>query len=214
MSNSELKAVIESLEKERGISRESLLQMVEAAILSASRKTLAPSGDLRIEVNPKTFAIKAFSRMEVAEKPNPGLNQIDLRKAREVNPDAEVGEFVEIEATPKNLGRIAAQAAKQAIIQRIRQAEREIVLNEFKDKVGDIVGGSVLRMERSDLIIDLGRVEAILPASEKVYTEDYQPGDRIRALLLSVQQHSSGHHIVLSRSHPNFVRRLFELEVS
>jgi len=121
---------------------------------------------------------------------------------------------VETEITAKDFGRIAAQTAKQAIIQSIRQAEKEIVVKEYKDRLGDIVSGSIVRVERGDVIIDLGRVEAIMPLRERVPTEEYQIGDRLRAYVLSVQDHISGHHIVLSRSHPDFVKRLFALEIS
>jgi N utilization substance protein A len=212
--SSELLAVIESLEKERGIDRESLAQMVEAAIMSASRKGVDAARDLRVEVDRKTLDIRAYVKAEVVERPRARQAEISLAEARRVKPDAKLGDMVEIQAAPKDFGRIAAQAAKQAIIQRIRQAERDIVLKEYQDRVGDIVSGTILRIERNDLIVDLGRVEAIMPASERVRTEEYQPGDRLRAYVLSVQEHVSGHHIVLSRSHPDFVRRLFELEVS
>lgn len=213
MSN-ELLAVIESLEKERGIDRESLAQMVEAAIMSASRRGVDSTRELRVEVDRKTLEIRAFAKAIVVERPRARQSEISLSEARRVNPEAQLGDLVEVQAAPKDFGRIAAQAAKQAIIQRIRQAEREIVLKDFQDRVGDIVSGSILRLEHNDVIIDLGRVEAIMPSAERVRVEEYQPGDRIRALLLSVQEQASGHHIVLTRSHPDFVRRLFELEVS
>ena len=211
---SELLVVIESLEKERGIDRESLAQMVEAAIMSAARKGVDATRDLRVEVDRKTFVIRAYAKVLVVERARMRHPEISLAEARRINADAQIGDMIEIEAAPRDFGRIAAQAAKQAIIQRIRQAERDIVLKEYQDRVGDIVSGSILRIERNDIIVDLGRVEAIMPYSERVRTEEYQPGDRLRAFVLSVQEHVSGHHIVLSRSHPDFVRRLFELEVS
>lgn len=212
--SSELLAVIESLEKERGIDRESLAQMVEAAIMSAARKGVDVARDLRVEVDRKTLDIRAFVKAVVVERPRSRQSEISLAEARRFKSDAQLGDQIEIPAAPKDFGRIAAQAAKQAIIQRIRQAERDIVLKEYQNRVGDIVSGTILRIERNDVIVDLGRVEAIMPAGERVRTEEYQPGDRLRAYVLSVQEHVSGHHIVLSRSHPDFVRRLFELEVS
>ena len=214
MSTNELLAVIESLEKERGIERESLIQMVEAALISASRKSVGPVKDLRIEMDRKTLAIRAFAKVVVVETARSRQTEISLSEARRISPSAVLGDELEVEITARGFGRIAAQAAKQAIIQRIRQAEKDIVLKEYKDKVGDVVSGSIVRLERNDVIVDLGRVEAIMPASERVRTEDYVTGDRIRAYIVSVQEHSSGRHIVLSRSHPNFVKRLFELEIS
>ncbi len=214
MGGNDLLAVIENMEKERGISRDSLIQMVEAALLSASRKSVGPANDLRIEVDRKTLNIKAFAKMEVVENVTSRNTQISVSEAQRRQRGAKVGDIVEIEVPAREFGRIAAQTAKQAIIQKIRHAEKEVVVKEYKDREGDIVSGTIMRVERGDVIIDLGRVEAIMPARERVQNEEYQVGDRIRALVLSVQDHTTGHHIVLSRSHPNFVRRLFELEIS
>lgn len=214
MGNNDLLTVIENMEKERGISRDSLVQMVEAALLSASRKSVGPAKDLRIEIDRKTLNIKAFAKAEVTERVQSRHTQVSLSEARKYKRDAKVGDIIEIEVPARDFGRIAAQTAKQAIIQKIRHAEKEIVVKEYKDREGDIVGGTIIRLDHGDVIIDLGRVEAIMPARERVQTEEYQIGDQIRAYVLSVQDHTSGHHIVLSRSHPNFVRRLFELEIS
>lgn len=212
--NNELLAILNYMEKDRGINREVLLEAVEFALQSAARKNFGASQELRIQIDRKTCDIKAFTPTEVvAEKPAaPG--QILLEDARRLRADAKVGDMVEVESTPTNLGRIAAQTAKQAILQRIRQAERDIVFDEYKDRVGDIVSGSVRQFNRSDIIVDLGRAEAILPAKERVPTEEYQVGDRVRAYIMEVQDNSMGPGVVLSRSHPDFVRKLFELEVS
>ena len=214
MSSNELLAVIENMEKERGIDRDFLIQMVEAALISASKKSVGPARDLRVEIDRKTLSIKAYNKVEVVEQVISKNNQIALADARRIKPDVQLGDLVETEITAKDFGRIAAQTAKQAIIQRIRQAEKEIVVKEYKDRLGDIVSGSIVRVERGDVIIDLGRVDAIMPLRERVPTEEYQIGDRLRAYVLSVQDHVSGHHIVLSRSHPDFVKRLFALEIS
>ncbi|MDD5676837.1 MAG: transcription termination factor NusA [Kiritimatiellae bacterium] len=214
MSSNELLAVIENMEKERGIDREFLIQMVEAALISASKKSAGPARNLRVEIDRKTLSIKTYTQVEVVEHVASKNNQISLADARRIKPDAQLGDFVETEIVAKDFGRIAAQTAKQAIIQRIRQAEKEIVVKEYKDRLGDIVSGSIIRVERGDVIIDLGRVEAIMPLRERVPTEEYQIGDRLRAYVLSVEDHVSGHHIVLSRSHPDFVKRLFALEIS
>ncbi len=214
MSSNELLAVIENMEKERGIDRDSLVQMVQEALLSASRKSVGPADNIRIEVDRNTFKIKTFAKVTVVEIVQSRESEISLIQARKSNPDAKIGDVIEIEVTPRNFGRIAAQTAKQAIVQKIRQAEKEVVVKEYKDRLGDIVSGTVARMDRGDVIVDMGRVEAIMPACECVQTEEYQIGDRIRAYLLSVQDHKSGYHLVFSRSHPNFVKRLFELEIS
>ncbi len=212
--NDELIAVLNYLEKERGIDREVMLEAVESALLAASRKSVGPANELRIEIDRTTCDIRAFAMAEVVDAAKPKPTEISLRKAQALKPEAQVGDEVEVEVTPKNFGRIAAQTAKQAILQRIRQAEKDIVYNEYKDRVEDIVTGVVRRFERSDIIIDLGRAEAVLPARERVPTEEYQIGDRIRAYILRVESSMNGADIILSRSHPNFVRRLFELEVS
>jgi transcription termination/antitermination protein NusA len=196
------------------LDREVLIQAVEYALQSASRKSIDTEKEPRIEIDRTTCDIRAFAAMEVVEKPRRGTNQIGLAKARRIKPDAIIGETIDVEVAPKDFGRIAAQAAKQAIIQKIRQAERDVVYDEYKDRVGDIVSGSVRQFNRSDIIVDLGRAEAVLPAAERVPTEEYQIGDRIRGYVLKVQSGAAGPSVVLSRSHPDFIRKLFQLEVS
>jgi N utilization substance protein A len=212
--NSELIAVLNYMEKERGIDRETLFQALESALLASSRKSAPISQELRIEMDRETCDIRAIATKTVVEKVEEPETQASLSEARRVNEDAQLGDSVDIEVTPQNFGRIAAQTAKQTIMQKIRQAEKDIVFEEYKDRVGDIVIGSVRHFNRSDIVVDLGRTEGILPSRERVPTEEYQVGDRIRAYVLSVDNSSSGTNIVLSRSHPDFVRRLFELEVA
>jgi N utilization substance protein A len=202
------------MERERGIDRETVLTAVESALLSASKKTSGPQRDLRIVIDRSSYDIRAFAMLDVVEKVLDPNVQVSLAKARASQPNAQLGDTVEVEVTTKDLGRIAAQTAKQAIMQRIRQAEKERIYEEYKDRPGDIVTGAVRRFDRSDVIIDLGQAEAIMPAKERVPTEEYQVGDRVRAYLLRVDSTSHGPDLVLSRSHPDFVRRLFELEVS
>ena len=212
--NGELSAILSFLEKERGIDRETLFQTVESALLSASRKSVGPAKNVRIHMDRKTCDIKAFATVTVIDKVVNPHDEINLPDARRIKPDVMVGDTIEIEVTPKNFGRIAAQTAKQAILQKIRQAERNIVYEEYRDRVNDIISGTIRRFERSDIIVDLGRAEAILGAKERISTEIYQIGDQVRALVVSVQDNPSGPSIILSRSHPDFVRRLFELEVA
>lgn len=212
--NNELMAILNYMEKERGLDRETLVQAVEYALQSASKKDFGPNDNLRIQIDRKTCDIHAFAPMKVVPDVFLPEAEIELAAALKIKPDAKIGDFVEVEVKPKNLGRIAAQTAKQAIIQKIRQAEKDIVFEEYKNRVGDIVSGSVRQFNRSDVVIDLGRGDAIIPSKERVPTEEYQVGDRIRAFVLAVQSGSGGPQILLSRSHPDFVRALFKLEVA
>jgi len=212
--NNELIAILNYMEKERGIEREVLIEAVEFALQTAARKADHIDRTLRIAIDRKTCDIKAFALATVVEGKPANEQQIALVDARRINPAVQPGDEIEREVRPANLGRIAAQTAKQAIAQKIRQAEREIVFDEYRGRDGDIVSGAVRQFARGDIIIDLGRAEAVLPARERVPTEEYQVGDRIRAYVLSVLNNPNGPAIMLSRSHPDFVRRLFELEVS
>ena len=213
--NSELIAMLDYLEREKGIKREILVEAISSALLAASKKSFTSgTRELRIEINPQSGSIRALAKLIAVEKVSNPHDEILLLKAKAVKADAKVGEEVEIEVTPKDFGRIAAQAARQAINQRIRQIEREMIYDEFKDRAGEIVNGTVRRFEKSDVIIDLGKFEGVMPSRERVVTEDYNVGDRLRAYVVAVDNASRGPEIILSRSHPNFVRRLFELEVS
>jgi transcription termination/antitermination protein NusA len=213
--NSELLTMLDLLERERGIKREILVDAISTAILAASKKSFTSgTRELRIEIDPSTGRIGAIAKLIARDIVREPHDEISLAKARTVKPDAADGDEVEIEVTPRDFGRIAAQAARQAINQRLRQVEREMIYDEFKDRAGEIVTGTVRRFERSDVILDLGKFEGVMPSRERVLTEDYNVGDRLRAYVVAVESGSRGPEIILSRSHPNFVRRLFELEVS
>ncbi len=212
--NAEMLTMLDFLERERGISRDVLVEAISGALLTASKKAFATARELRIEINSKTGDIKAFAKPIVVERVTNLHDEIALAKARAIKADVQIGDEIEIEVTPKDFGRIAAQAARQAIMQRIRQIEKDMIYDEFKDRAGEIVSGTVRRFERSDVIIDLGRFEAVMPSRERVPTEEYSVGDRIRAYVVAVENGARGPEIILSRSHPNFVRRLFEVEVS
>ena len=211
---SELQALFDYYEKEKGIDRETMIEAVSSALLSASKRSIGPARELRIDIDPEKGGIRALAKLVVVEEVTKPFEELDLATARRVQPDAELGGEVEVEVTPKDFGRIAAQTAKQAMMQRLRQAEKAMIYDEFKDRAGDIVAGTVRRFERSDVVIDLGKFEAIMPSRERVQTEDYNVGDRIRAYVVEVENGARGPEIILSRSHPNFVRRLFEAEVS
>ncbi|MDQ6654740.1 MAG: transcription termination factor NusA [Verrucomicrobiota bacterium] len=212
--NAEFIAMLDYLERERGIKRDILIEAVSNALLSASKKSVSMSRDLRIDIDPKSGAIRALAYPLVVETVTNPADEISVNKARAIKPDAALGEAVEVEVTPRNFGRIAAQTAKQAMMQRIRQVEKEMIYEEFKDRAGEIVSGTVRRFDRSDVILDLGKFEAIMPQRERVVVEDYNVGDRLRAYVVAVENGIRGPEIIVSRSHPNFVRRLFELEVT
>lgn len=213
--NSELIAMLDYLERERGIRREMLIDAISSALLAASKKNFTSgTRELRIDIDPKGGAIRAMAKLIVVDKIANPHDEVLISKAKTVKADAEIGDEVEIEVTPRDFGRIAAQAARQAINQRIRQIEKEMIYEEFKDRAGEIVNGTVRRFEKSDVIVDLGKFEGTMPSKERVVTEEYNVGDRLRAYVVAVENGSRGPEIILSRSHPNFVRRLFEIEVS
>ena len=212
-------ALIEYYEKEKGIDRDKVVAALEFAFISAYRK-MVPGADaietLRAEVNTRKGETKIFGSLTVVadEDYHDKFNQVPLLTARRKNPEAQPGDIQEFNITPKDFGRIAVQTAKQTMMQRLRQAEKEMIYEEFKDRAGDIVSGTVRRFDRSDVLIDLGKFEGLMPSRERVQTEEYNVGDRIRAYVLAVENEGRGPEIILSRSHPNFVRRLFEAEVN
>jgi transcription termination/antitermination protein NusA len=212
--NSDLLAVLDYMEREKGIKREILLDALSGALLTAAKKSVGPARDLRVTIDPKSGEITALANLIVSDVVRSIHDEIPLARARKIKPDAVVGDVIEVEVTPEGFGRIAAQTARQAILQRIRQIEKEMIFDEFKDRAGEIVSGTVRRFDRSDVVVDLGKFEAVMPMRERVATEDYNIGDRIRAYVVAVENTNRGPEIIISRSHPNFVRRLFEVEVS
>jgi len=212
--NADFIAGLEFWEREKGVSRETLMAAVHEALLQAAKKAVGPARELRVEINQKNGDINAFAKLIVAEKVISQHDQISVFDARRINPDAKVGDEVEKEVTPQGFGRIAAQYAKQALMQKVRQAEKALILTEYKDRVGDIVSGTVRRFDRSDVILDLGKFEAVMPNKERVPTEEYQVGERIRCLVKAVQEGAHGPEIILSRADTKFIIKLFQLEVS
>ena len=212
--NADFLAVLEFWEREKGINRDVLVAAVEEALLSAAKKAVGPARELRVVIDQKNGDIKAFAKLIVSEKVMSKHDQISVFDARRIKADAQIGEEIEEEVTPVGFGRIAAQYAKQALMQHIRRAEKELIYSEFKDRTGDIVSGTVRRFERSDVTVDLGKFEALLPNRERVPTEEYQIGERIRCYVKAVEQSPHGPEIILSRADPQFVVKLFQLEVS
>src|SRR5881296_1578865 len=212
--NAEFLAILEYWEREKGINKDVLVKAVEEALLSAAKKAVGPARELRVAIEAKTGDIRAFAKLVVSEKVVSKHDQISVFDARRIKPDAQVGEEIEVEVTPAGFGRIASQYAKQSLMQHIRRAEKQLIFTEFKDRVGDIVSGTVRRFERSDVMVDLGKYEALLPNRERVPTEEYQVGERIRCYVKAVQEGPHGPEIILSRGDPQFVIKLFQLEVS
>src|SRR6478609_9059 len=212
--NADFLAELEFWEREKGISRDVLVGAVQEALLSAAKKAVGPARDLRVTIDPKNGDIKAWAKLIVSEKVISKHDQISHFDARRIKPDAAVGEELETEVTPAGFGRIASQFAKQALMQQIRRAEKAMIFTEFKDRVGDIISGTVRRFERSDVTVDLGKYEALLPNRERVPTEEYQIGERIRCYVKAVETGPHGPEIILSRADPQFVIKLFQLEVS
>src|SRR5881392_659898 len=212
--NADFLAVLEYWEKEKGISRDILVAAVQESLLSAAKKAIGPARELRCAIDPKNGDIKAFAKLVVSERVISTHDQISVFDARRIKAEAQVGEEVEVEVTPVGFGRIAAQYAKQALMQHIRRAEKQLIFSEFKDRVGDIISGTVRRFDRSDVFVDLGKYEALLPNRERVPTEEYQVGERIRCYVKAVEQGTHGPEIILSRADPRFVIKLFQLEVS
>ncbi len=211
--NGELIAVLDYLHREKGIDREVLIQAVEASLLSACRKGVKQAKNLSVEVDRKTGKIRTLAEYLIVETVNEPDTEMTLADARRHKANAQLAETVKIEVTPENFGRIAAQTAKQIIIQKIREAEREIVFNEYKGREGDLVTGIVRRYEHGNVVVDLGKTEALLPYKEKSPTEDYAVGSRVRGLIIGVKTTAKGPEITLSRATPNLVKKLFDMEV-
>ncbi|BCW97265.1 MAG: transcription termination/antitermination protein NusA [Armatimonadota bacterium] len=211
--NEEILDALRQIEKEKDIPFEVLMEAIESALVHAYKKHFAATGDVRVRVESTRAGFRVFCQKDVVEHAeNPHL-EISLAEAKAINPDAAIGDIIEFEVTPENFGRIAAQTAKQVVVQRLRDAEREQVYEEFGDRVGEIVTGTVQRGEGRNVIVALGKVDAILPPAEQVPTEPYNFNDRIKVYVLEVRRTTRGPQVIVSRTHPNLIRGLFELEV-
>ena len=209
-----LDRMIDQVAKEKGISRDTLVEALEAALVSAARKRFGPKVELEAQYSDSTGEIEVFRfRDVVAEVIDPSV-EIDLDTARnELDPEAEIGDQLGEKIGAETFGRIAAQTAKQVIIQKVKDAERENIYADYKDRKGDIVTGVVQRFEKKNTVVNLGRAEAILPVTEQIPKETYRQGDRIRALIIDVKRTQKDPQIILSRSDPSFLVKLFEQEV-
>src|SRR4030095_6413596 len=213
--NRELIIVIDQLGREKGIDKEVLFEALESALLSASRKSLGPGDNIRIHIDRKTGEFRVYHRKKVVEAVIDPELEISLADAKALTPEAELDVELELlqDRPLQDLGRIAAQTAKQVILQKVRDAEREGIYSEFAGKEGQILRGVVHRIEKRNVILEIGKAEAILPDREQIPGERYNPGDRIRAFVLEVRRSTKGPQITLSRTHPGYLARLFETEI-
>jgi len=208
-----LNQVIEQVGKDKGLDKEIIIAAVEEAMLTAAKKKLGVKHGLEAQYNRELGEVEIFQFKEVVEEVEDEFTQMTLEQARELDEEAQIGDSIGIKVDTSDFGRIAAQTAKQVIIQRVKDAEQENIYIDYKDRKGEVVNGIVQRFERGDIIVNLGRVEALLPKEEQVQRESYRQGDRIRAYILDVKRAPRGPQLILSRTHPNFLVRLFELEV-
>jgi len=208
-----LNHIIDQVVKDKGINRDILIDALESAVLSAANKKFRNTRDLEAHFNDEIGEVEVFEFVTVVEEVVDSYKEIDIDEAREVDPDVEVGDSLGMMLEAGSFSRIAAQTAKQVIIQKVREAEREGVYTEFKDRVGEVVNGIVRRYERGDLIVDLGRAEALLPNREQVPRENYRQSDRVRAYISEVKMSAKGPQIILSRTHPGLLISLFSSEV-
>ena len=214
--NAELLHLIDQISREKGIEKETLEEAIVSAILSAGRKRYGTAENMGVRLDDETGGVTLFFEKQVVQASDVSDDslEVSLEDARETYPDASLGDTVEISHELEGFGRIAAQTAKQVIIQKVREAERDMVYREFKHRQGDLVNGIVTRVEREgNLMVDLGKTEALLPRREQSFREVFRRGDRIRAHIIEVKRSSSGPQVILSRTHPVFLMRLFEMEV-
>jgi N utilization substance protein A len=213
MMLSDLEKMIDSYQKEKSIPRDALIDILESAMVAAARKKYGTYRDIEAHYNPELGEVELFEFREVVETVEDHEVEITLEEAREAGGDWELGDSYGQKVNAAELGRIAAQTAKQVIMQKIRDAERELTFNEFKDRKGELITGIVRRFEKGAIIVDLNRAEAILPRREQVPTETYRPGDRIQAYVLDITRATRQPQVVLSRTHPGLLMKLFEMEV-
>ena len=210
----EVISALDELEKERGISKEYLIESLEAALVTAYKKNFDSVDNVKVTIDRETGAIHIYSVRTVVEVSEDPLLEIELKEAKKISKTAQVGDIVNLEIVPKDFGRIAAQTGKQVVVQKIREAERNITFTEFNDKKGEIVSGLVQKADGNIVVMDLGKLEGVMPLKEQIPTEKYKVNDKIRGYVLDVERGVKGiPQAIVSRSHPDFVRKLFEFEI-
>ena len=212
--NKEMFLALEELSIEKGINKDYILDAIEQALITAYKRNFNSQENVKIVIDEEHYKINVYSMREVVEECFDPAIEIEVADARKIKKRAKIGDIVEVEVTPKDFGRIAAQTAKQVIVQKLREAEREIVYSEYSDRQGEIVSGIVQKVEKNVVIVDLGKLEGIMPSNEQVPGEIYNQNDRIKAYVLEVNKNAKGiPQMLISRTHPGFVRRLLELEI-
>lgn len=213
MDSVEFIEALNQIEKEKGIDKEIIFEAIETSLVSACKKNFGTSQNIKVVINRETGTVSCFAQKIVVEEVTDKMLEISLKDAKEINPFFTVGDVIDIVVTPKNFGRISAQTAKQVVVQKFREAEREILYNQYITKEKDIITGIVQRKERKNIIIQLGKIDAILAPNEQIQGEEYKFMDRIKVYVLEVKQTTKGPQIYISRTHPELVKRLFEQEV-
>jgi transcription termination/antitermination protein NusA len=204
---------LREIEKEKGVSKEIIFEAIESALISSYKKNFGSSQNVIVEIDKDTGKSKVFALKEVVEEVEDKSSEMDLEQANNINPNHELGDCIRVEVTPKDFGRIAAQTAKQVVIQRIKDAERDVIYDEFINRENEIITGLIQRISKNNVFIDLGKTEGILPPIEQIESETYNQSDRLKLLILEVKKTTKGPQIILSRAHANLIKRLFELEV-
>ncbi|ADU30716.1 transcription termination factor NusA [Evansella cellulosilytica] len=211
--NSEFMDALTTIEKDKGIDKEIILEAIEQALITGYKRNFNSAQNVRVDIDRNTGSIRVFARKEVVEEVFDSRLEISLEAAKNIHPQYDVDDVVEIEVTPRDFGRIAAQTAKQVVTQRVREAERGIIYSDFIDREEDIMTGIVQRQDHRFIYVDLGKVEALMPVSEQMPNETYKHNDRIKAYITKVEKTTKGPQIMISRTHPGLLKRLFELEV-
>ncbi len=214
MDSTELIEALNIIEKEKGINKEIIFEAIETSLVTACKKNFGTSQNIKVDINRETGDVKVYAQKEIVEDVYDAFLEISLEEAREINPAYDYGDIVDIEITPRNFGRISAQTAKQVVVQKFREAEREKLFNEYITKEREIDTGIVQRVEgKRNVIVSLGKIDAVLPFNEQISTEEYKFNDRIKVYILEVKQTTKGPQVTVSRTHYELVKRLFELEV-
>src|SRR6056297_1711812 len=211
--NLDLLNALDDIEKDKGISKEVLLEAIEVALLSAYKKDFGSKENVSVEIDQESGEVMVFSRKKVVEEVKNDRYEIPLDEAERIDSSIEVGDYLDVEVTPENFGRIAAQTAKQVVMQRIREAERDVLYEEYKRKEGEIITGTIQRFHKDNVLIDMGKTEALLPVSEQIPNEEYRVGSRLKLYVVEVSSTTKGPRILVSRTHPALLKRLFEVEV-
>ncbi|WP_324824176.1 transcription termination factor NusA [Sinanaerobacter sp. ZZT-01] len=211
--NKEFILAVEELEKEKQISKDLLIDAIESALVSAYKKNYGTSQNVRVNINRETGDIDVFMRKDVVEEVYDPFIEVDVKEAQEIDPNYEIGDVIEYQVTPKDFGRIAAQTAKQVVVQRIREAERGMIYDDYINRQSEIVNGIIQRISNDTIFINMGKTEGILAATEQVKGEHYEVNQRVKTFIMDVKKTTKGPQVYLSRSHPGLVKRLFELEV-